>query len=125
MRTIKVRPVLVKTNKKSTFKGQLCLNRNHLFITRKYDTVGQLKPQELILISLEDEKIADNRTNFFTYDDLNNKIHHISHIEFNNLGRRFSFKTVNGFHTRINHKEVIIKMCDFLSHTFFKFIEVL
>lgn len=65
---------------------------------------------------ISNNHIEDGRENFFTYDTLNHKILHISHINYfgnENNGRgstsngRASFKTFKGIHSGISHPEVI------------------
>ena len=65
---------------------------------------------------VSDKFIEDGRENFFTYDTLNCKILHISHIKYfgnENNGRgnisngRASFKTFDGTSSGLNHPEVI------------------
>jgi len=61
MTTKLCRPILIESKNLSTTKGQLCLNGNYLFTARESDNVHPLKPQQLVLISLDpNEKIKIN-----------------------------------------------------------------
>lgn len=95
---------------------------SHLYIQNNkvcYDetiveSVKNCNDQHLYLVS--DEDIKDGRTNFYTYDDLNNNILHIDYIQYfgqENNGKgdvrngRASFKTVEGTSSGTKHKEII------------------
>ena len=67
------------------------------------------------IITIDDE-IRDGRTNFFTYDNLNDNVLHIDYIKYfgndndgkgNPANGRASFRTYNGTSSGISHKEVI------------------
>jgi hypothetical protein len=51
--------VMIPTNKKSTYNGQLCLNGEYLFTSRESDDVGELKPQHLYVGIKESLKADD------------------------------------------------------------------
>lgn len=120
MKTKLVRPVLVETKEKSTFKGQLCLNGIYLFSARESDNVGNLNPQQLILISLEDEKIEVG--NSWIYIDPINGIDYGENghaIVKNNLNSSWFEK----LHDKLNYHKVIATQDQISPEYIAKFVE--
>ena len=102
---------MLPTDKHSVLSKQ---DSGHLYNYHKLTKTKRGINQNLYIVT--DDEIKEGRTNFFTYDPLNKKVHHIDYIKYfgnENGGKgspengRASFITMQGTSSGTSHKEII------------------